>query len=692
MKQLFKSFLYAALLLATSASILADCGNDCGSSCGDCTNTSSSTSTSCRCNCVSVYEPRPAIDNLAFLMAGQPPYEADKECFGGYFYLGYHYDRSMTGCRNHIAECLFGNSSVQFIGSVAADTVGTSSSSTVVIADYLGMGVETNATWAPCPRIQSHNVDFAFRFQFDEWVQGLWLDVRLPVQIAKWQLDLNSSATTSSSCNSCDSCNNCGGSGCSSCTNSCNDCCGTGLTGTVDTTAFHAGYMNKANTSQDTTSWATITTSTAVETATSVCEALSGTFAFGDMPGFTYGQINCNNCCNVSKLADVSFDLGYDFISCDDYHLALYLRVVAPTGTKLDTCYAQSFFKPIIGNGHHTELGGGIRAHAVLWDCNDHSKLTMKFEGYATHLFSNCQTRTFDFANKGCLSRYMLLKRFTNSGDLWVYDGALMGGTDYTTRGVNVAIKVKGEAALKFEWSWCNWVFGLGTEIWGRTCEEFCNVGAPIPGLYDAQKRYGFKGGTGVSSTGYRVNGSNVIQNAILPLALAETGAVVSGGLSATASNATASSIGTVDYANTTHASNILASSNYPAATSTAYVDYRVFNGATVTAGTTTLTESQVAKDSSSTQASVSNTSAVVSDLSPAPVTLATEGDGELDLGSGASPSQLTGKVFGDISYCWNNSDWKPTLSLYGMGEFAPSSYACALSQWSVGARIGISF
>lgn len=686
MKQLFKSFLYAALLLATSASIFADCGNDCGSSCGDCTNGSSSTSTSCRCDCVSVYEPRPQIDNLAFLMAGQPPYEADKECFGGYFYLGYHYDRSMTGCRNHIAQCLFGNSSVQFIGSVEADSVGTSSCSTVVIADYLGMGVDTNITWAPCPRIQSHNVDFAFRFQFDEWVQGLWLDVRLPVQIAKWQLDLNSSATTSSSCNSCDSC---GGSGCSSCSNSCNDCCGTGLTGSLDTTAFNAGYMNHANASQNATTWTTVTTTTAVATASSMCEAL-GSFAFGDMPGFTYGQIDCNNCCNESGLADVSFDLGYDFLSCSDYHLALYLRVVAPTGTKLDTCYAKGFFKPIIGNGHHTELGGGIRAHAVLWDCNDHSKLTMKFEGYATHLFSNCQTRTFDFANKGCLSRYMLLKQFVNSSDLWVYDGALMGGTDYTTRAVNVSISVKGEAALKFEWNWCNWVFGLGTEIWGRTNEQFCNVGEPIPGYYDAQKRYGFKGGTGVSSTGYRlVNGVITGASSITPVPLVEVGQVAAGRLSATASNATASSIGTVDNAT-------VLSSTIPITTSGtygAYVDYRVFNGATITSTTTALLASQVAQDSSSTTPTIS-TAAVISgsNVTPDPVLLDTTGTGDLDLGSGASPSQLTGKIFGDISYCWNNSDWKPTLSLYGMGEFAPSSYACALSQWSVGARIGISF
>lgn len=676
MKQLFKSLVYAAVLFASGSSILADCGS------GDCCSVVSSCDSCCNScgDCTSLYLPRPQIDNLAFLMAGAPPYVADRDSFTTWFYAGYHFDRSMDGSRNTIANCLLGNNSVQFLGSVAADTATTSTCATVLIADYVGMGVETDYTWTPCPRIQSNNLDLFFHFGFDNWVQGLWLDIRFPIQWARWQLDLNSTTT------GCGDCNNDCASACGSCDD---NCCGTGSTGTLDDTAFNAGYMNHATATADDGAgdWAIVTTTPSVATATSVQEAMGGDFVFGDMKGFRYSKWVLNSCCTETKLADVSFDLGYDFYACDDAHFAMYVRLVAPTGTEINSCYAQTFFAPLIGNGHHVELGAGIRAHKVIWDCNDRSKLIMKFDGYATHLFAgDCQVRTFDFADKGCLSRYMLLKQFSStSADRWVYDDTIISGVDYATRGgIAVTIPVKGEAVLKFEWSWCNWVFGLGTEVWGRSAEQFCNVGDPISGLYNPQKRYGFKGGTGVTSTGYTVTG-NVINDTIVPLPLEETGAA-SGRLSATASNATASTIGDVD--------NAVLLANPHTGTGARYVDYRVFNGATVTADTTTIPLTSIAQDSSITNPIISaSTAAITADtLHTEPVLLPTAGDNALDLSSGASPSQFTGKIFGDISYRWADCCWQPELSVYGMGEFAPCKFSCALSQWSVGVRLGVTY
>lgn len=683
MKQLFKSFLYAALLLATSASILADCSNDCASDCGS--SCSDSCNTDCdRCGCVTIYEPRPAIDNLAFILAGEPPYEPYKECFSGYAFVGYHYDRSMNGCRNTIAKCLFGNDSVQFIGSDVIDTTATSTCATILLADYVGLGVDTDVTWTPCPRIQSHNVDFAFRLNFDEWAQGLWLDIRMPLQIARWQLDLNSSATATDNCDSCsDTCSNdCG----SSCGDSCNDCCG-GISGDYGTAPFNPGYMDYITTVSPHTAGAGAPT---IPVASSIAQAMSGTFAFGDMTGFSYSQWTLNNCNWTHKLADMSFNLGYDFVACDDYHAAAYIRFVAPTGTKINECYAQSFFSPIIGNGHHFELGAGFRSHMVLWNCNDNNQLTAKFEGYITHLFNGkCQVRTFDFAGRGCLSRYMLLKQFTatTASPGYEYDGILISGVDYTTRTVSVDIAAKGEAVLKFEWSWCNWVFGLGAEVWGRTAETICDtsVSDPLEGSkFNPAARYGFKGGTPVWGEGFRTQGG------IIDQAVPQDGRNYSGIVS-TASDATASTLGSVDSARA------LINTN----TSGAYwPDTRKINLASSTQlipGTTTVTSIggvSTAVDVSAQSASVANPTAIATVTGASPVTLPASdvGTSMLDIESGISPRQFTGKVFGDISYRWANCEWQPTLSLFGMGEFAPSRFACALSQWSVGARVGISF
>lgn len=624
------------------------------------------------CNCVSLYEPRPAIDNLAFLLAGQPLPLPDRECFGGYFYAGYHYDRSFDGHKNRIAQCLFGaNGTVHFTGS---DAFTTGTGATVVIADYLGMGIATDLDWSPLPRIESHNLDFALRFAFDNWIQGLWLDIHIPVQFARWQLDVNTDATTAS------------------CDNNCHNGCCVSITGELDQTPFNPGYMNQVTDGGAITGDVVPT----VAVASSLAEALSGNFAFGDMPGFTYSKIRFTNNCFAQGVADVSFNLGYDFISCTDYHLALYARVVAPTGTKLDACWAENFFTPIIGNGRHAELGFGVQAHSMIWHQDCDNNVAARFEGYVTHLFTNaCQYRTFDFAYKGCLSRYMLLKRFTP--DIApVYDGALMSGVDYTTRQVAVTIPAKGEATLKIEWRSCGWCLGIGVEVWGRTAESICNTSVcdtPAAGFYDATKLYGFKGGTAVSAQGYAL--SNNTSGDASPIIAATVPADARGAFVATASNATILSLGTADYEFQLY----LESPGGGGGTDYGlmYPDPRNNNPNTIVLNTTTAGERGAGSGSLLISAPppaptrADDGSATITDITPAIVALPPIGTDALDILSGTSPSQLTGKLFADVTYRWNGTH-TPSLTIFAMGEWAPYTFSCALSQWSVGIRGGCTF
>ncbi len=53
------------------------------------------------------------------------------------------------------------------------------------------------------------------------------------------------------------------------------------------------------------------------------------------------------------KVANVDLVLGYDFARCADYHFGLFVKAVAPTGTKMNQKQAEYRFNPIIGNGHH---------------------------------------------------------------------------------------------------------------------------------------------------------------------------------------------------------------------------------------------------------------------------------------------------------------------------------------------------
>ena len=107
--------------------------------------------------------------------------------------------------------------------------------------------------------------------------------------------------------------------------------------------------------------------------------------------------------------ADLRFELGWDFLSDDDYHLGIGLQFAAPTGSKREATYVM---QPVVGNGNHWELGGVVTGHYVFWRSDDADK---HFGFYADanmmHLFKAEEIRTFDLKCKNN-SRYMLAAKF----------------------------------------------------------------------------------------------------------------------------------------------------------------------------------------------------------------------------------------------------------------------------------------
>ena len=62
-----------------------------------------------------------------------------------------------------------------------------------------------------------------------------------------------------------------------------------------------------------------------------------------------------------------------------------------------------------------------------------------------------------------------------------------------------------------------------------------------------------------------------------------------------------------------------------------------------------------------------------------------------LNVSAAAQAAGWSSKVFGQVAYRWNDSDYVPTLAVQGSGEFSTSGNN-ALNQWSVGVRGGFSF
>lgn len=196
--------------------------------------------------------------------------------------------------------------------------------------------------------------------------------------------------------------------------------------------------------------------------------------------------------CRLTKTrpAEIAAALGWNFYNCEDFMFGINLRAAAPTGNRPEGCY---LFEPIVGQGHHWELGGGIDSRWTLWRaCDECDDLTLYLDANVTHLFKTRQCRTFDLACKP-LSRYMLAMKMTGSvQNLLVQpDPAVatfvspeaqfakeyMPVANLTTIPVDVSAAVQGEIVLKAAYTHGNFQFDLGYDFWARSCEKITRRG-----------------------------------------------------------------------------------------------------------------------------------------------------------------------------------------------------------------------
>jgi hypothetical protein len=325
----------------------------------------------------------------------------------GSIYLAYEYQRSFKG--SHLANGLFGGSSLNFSGSLAENRTNTE-----LLADNFGLAQNFRGTVNFCPRIENHIFDFGYFLGLDCLLQGAYLRVHAPVVYSKW--NLRASETD--------------------CAPSC--------------TPFPACYMATGE----------------VTPAANIQEALSGSFLFGDMQTpLCSSRINF---CGKHKvgLADIDFILGYNYFNTDCYHFGMYAMLVLPTGPRVNT---NTLFAPQVGNNKHFELGIGFSAHSVLFGSENHN-IALFFEGNITHMFKNTQCRVFDFCNAGAFSRYMLLKGYDTTNTA-VYNGNLISATCFNNQNVRVKINVKGDASIKLAYRWCGLGIDVGYNVYGHSSE-----------------------------------------------------------------------------------------------------------------------------------------------------------------------------------------------------------------------------
>ena len=198
-----------------------------------------------------------------------------------------------------------------------------------------------------------------------------------------------------------------------------------------------------------------------------------------------------------TRLSDLHVAIGYDFLQDYDHHLGIEVRFAAPTGNRPEGSY---LFEPIVGNGHHWEIGGGLNGHVMLWERDDQeSHFSLWFQANITHLIKTRQRRFFDLIN-GSNSRYMLAAKmgtpvtnlFASTDPNAANPNPSMPSAQFarvfrpvanlTCCDVDVSIGVQGDASAMFNYTYKGYSWDIGYNFWGRTCEKIkVNCDCPCP-------------------------------------------------------------------------------------------------------------------------------------------------------------------------------------------------------------------
>jgi hypothetical protein len=244
-------------------------------------------------------------------------------------------------------------------------------------------------------------------------------------------------------------------------------------------------------------------------------------------------------------VAELTAAFGWNFHCNSRHHAGIELRLAAPTGNAPKGRY---LFEPIVGNGKHAELGGGLTFHRQLWQSEDEQRdLGIYIDANVTHLFRTHQVRTFDLVCSP-LSRYMLAMRFTdevenltcpNGSDLYVmpqqqFAGEFMPVANITTLPVDSSVPVQVDMVIKLSYAGCHVEWDFGYNLWARSCEKLwrrtgwcCNSFSGNWALKGNAFVYGF------ASTAEPFS----INNPGIALSATESDATIFGGTNSSASN-----------------------------------------------------------------------------------------------------------------------------------------------------------
>ncbi len=330
-----------------------------------------------------------------------------------------------------------------------------------VRASDLGLSATfTGCAWL-CPKYADFIADFDLYLAWDEFVQGLWTQLRFPFVHTRWNAGLGTSVTAA------------GGT--------------------------YYSYCSDTTTCQDT--YVVDTKGNAIPLVYSGCCALSsallGNCSFGDAPRLTAGKmVNCRRTAN--GLDGIRLALGYDFVRRERGSLGLALDVVFPVANQLakNNCCCDLFiFDPSVGGQHAWKVGGVLRGQYMLWDRDENERIDMYLDGRAYGVFNGQTTRLLGLnaGTTACtpccntlFNQYLLLKKYTVSGTTATYAGLERAANLLKARVKYNKALCEGQITVMFQYHNGGFVGALGYNFFGRSAENLCicNMCCPCGSYY----------------------------------------------------------------------------------------------------------------------------------------------------------------------------------------------------------------
>ena len=140
-------------------------------------------------------------------------------------------------------------------------------------------------------------------------------------------------------------------------------------------------------------------------------EAIDPTIIFQPLRFARMSRLNRHR----NGLADVRAALGFNIAQSEERSIGISINLALPTGPKNDATY---LFNPIVGNGNHWEIGGGLNASTILWAGQDgENHVGFSIDGTIMYKLEDFEPRTFELKSLPN-SAYMLMTKFGPNPDV----------------------------------------------------------------------------------------------------------------------------------------------------------------------------------------------------------------------------------------------------------------------------------